>query len=233
MIGIYKITNKINKKCYIGKSNNIKRRFSEHKCIYHETNKCLKKAYLKYGKENFDYEILEECSLEELNEKEMYWISKLKPEYNLTFGGDGATGHKLSSETIEKLRVCGKQTWNNLPEEKKKQIIENNLKTKKGHFVSESTKEKLRQCNLGKKQTKATIDKRKITMIKKKINGYVQTNETHKKKIICLETKEIYQSVKDAGQALNVTPSCISGVLKGRYKTCKNKHFEYYQDNKV
>ena len=70
-------------------------------------------------------------------------------------------------------------------------------------------------------------------MIKKKINGYVQTNETHKKKIICLETKEIYQSVKDAGQALNVTPSCISGVLKGRYKTCKNKHFEYYQDNKV
>lgn len=77
--GIYKITNKINGKVYIGQSINIEQRWREHKSRYlsideKEYNKPLYNAIRKYGLQNFEFFIIEECSQEQLNEKEIYWI---------------------------------------------------------------------------------------------------------------------------------------------------------------
>ena len=226
MIGIYKITNKINGKSYIGQSNNIKRRFKEHKRIAKETNKSLKQAYKKYGAENFEYTILEKCELERLDEREIYYIKKLKPEYNRTTGGRGSANHIVTDETKKILKEKGKEFWNRLTDEQKENIIQNNLKGQpKGHKVSKETREKLRQCNLGKKQSKETIEKRKQTFIEKKKNGYIQTNESHKKPIRCIETGEQFGSVKEAIEKYNLTT--LVGHLKGKYKSCKGKHYEY------
>ena len=90
--GIYKFTNKINGKIYIGQSVNIDRRITEHFCRHDGTPFHL--ALEKYGKENFIIEILEECKPEELNEKEKYYISLYNSEnkqigYNRTCGGEG------------------------------------------------------------------------------------------------------------------------------------------------
>ena len=60
MIGIYKITKIKNGKSYIGQSNDIKRRFSEHKS---KTDIPIEIAIQKYGEKAFSCEILEECSL--------------------------------------------------------------------------------------------------------------------------------------------------------------------------
>ena len=87
MIGIYKITNKINQHCYIGQSRNIEKRWANH--IYYEKEKAeypLYRAFRKYGIENFSFEVLEECSISELNEKEQYYIKLYKPDYNQTIG---------------------------------------------------------------------------------------------------------------------------------------------------
>lgn len=70
--GIYKITNLINGKCYIGQSVHIKRRWTEH-CLP-STKSVISSAIKKYGKENFSFEIIEECSIEELSSKEEYYI---------------------------------------------------------------------------------------------------------------------------------------------------------------
>ena len=77
--GIYKITNLINNKCYIGQSVNIENRWQHHRSASRcETNECynypLQKAMRKYGLENFSFEILEECKVEELDQKEKYYI---------------------------------------------------------------------------------------------------------------------------------------------------------------
>ena len=230
MIGIYKITNKINNKIYIGQSNDLKRRKNEHRCIEHETNKSLKKAYIKYGLENFGFEVLEECKLQELNDKEKYWIELLKPQYNRTSGGDGSPNHKVSEETRKLLKQKGKEFWNNLNEETKQKIINQNLKGPAiGHKVSKETRKKLREANLGKVQSKETIEKRKQTIINKKKNGYIQTNKNHRKKVICIETGEIFNSLKDAQDKYNLSTLCRH--LKGKYKTCKGKHYKYYQEN--
>ena len=78
MIGIYKITNQVNGKVYIGQSVNIKKRWTDH--IYyakHEKNKTsrLYLAIRKHGLDNFKFEVLEECSQELLDEREIYWIT--------------------------------------------------------------------------------------------------------------------------------------------------------------
>lgn len=77
MIGIYKITNLINRKCYIGQSIHIERRWQEH--LAPSANSIIATAIKKYGKENFTFEILEEISQEELSlldELEMLYIQQ-------------------------------------------------------------------------------------------------------------------------------------------------------------
>jgi group I intron endonuclease len=103
-IGIYKITNP-NGKVYIGQSNNIERRFEEHKNIKFSNQIKLKNSILKYGLENHTFEILEECDMSIIDEREIYWISFLKCVelgLNLTYGGEGG---KLSPESELKKRI--------------------------------------------------------------------------------------------------------------------------------
>lgn len=96
MIGIYKITNKINGNSYIGLSVDIKRRWKAHYQRYKditnkEYEKVLYKAFRKYGIENFEFSIIEECSAEELRAKEKYWIQyydTFNNGYNSTEGGE-------------------------------------------------------------------------------------------------------------------------------------------------
>ena len=79
MIGIYCIKNKISGKVYIGSSNNIERRFRRHRTELNtktHSNKYLERAYEKYGKDNFEFIILEECNLQELVQREILYIKK-------------------------------------------------------------------------------------------------------------------------------------------------------------
>lgn len=85
---IYKISNDINDKIYIGQTNNVKRRFTEH-CQKNE-NSIIHKAIVKYGKEHFKIEIL--GYFENYNEKEEYYIkffnSIIPNGYNVLPGGN-------------------------------------------------------------------------------------------------------------------------------------------------
>ena len=94
--GIYCITNKINNKKYIGQSKNIYKRWKQHKNkIKSNDNNYLYNAIRLYGLENFSFEIIEECSIDELNEREIYYINyfdSYNNGYNSTYGGDGSSG---------------------------------------------------------------------------------------------------------------------------------------------
>ena len=94
--GIYKIANKINGKVYIGQSQDIYARWYEHKrASKKRAEYALYAAFNKYGFDNFSFEILEKCSLEELGEKEIAYIAKFHSYvndeqangYNMTIGG--------------------------------------------------------------------------------------------------------------------------------------------------
>lgn len=112
MIGIYKIVNKINNKVYVGQAVDIKRRLSEHKSYsfnpnHNSYNYAIHRAIRKYGIENFSFEIIEECSIEQLDEREKYWIKQLNSQqlgYNMTEGGDTTANHwdrEINQYTLE------------------------------------------------------------------------------------------------------------------------------------
>lgn len=108
---IYKITNKVNGKIYIGlTSNTIKSRFSCHIRDSKTAKKGIDAAIRKYGKENFIVEEIDTAhTIEELNSKEQYWIAfynstNNKIGYNQTLGGGGSTGYHHDEETKYK---CG------------------------------------------------------------------------------------------------------------------------------
>lgn len=93
--GIYTITNNINGKQYVGLSKDCHKRWQDHYSKSYtcekEKNKALYMAMRKYGRENFSFQIIEECPIEDLPEREKYWIKKLNTYntgYNETYGGE-------------------------------------------------------------------------------------------------------------------------------------------------
>lgn len=83
MIGIYMIKCKVNNKVYIGSSKNIEKRWYLHK---HTTQKLQQHNEIysdakKYGWENFDFTVLEECNIENIKEREIYWIIYYNSDY--------------------------------------------------------------------------------------------------------------------------------------------------------
>ena len=91
---IYKITNLINQKAYIGKTvNSISERWEEHKRDCKRfSDRPLYRAFNKYGIDNFKVELVEEVDIKDLSEREIYWIGyyhTYTEGYNATLGGDG------------------------------------------------------------------------------------------------------------------------------------------------
>lgn len=228
MKGIYLITNNINGNQYVGLSNNIDRRFMEHKSPKNIANKktTLAKAFRKYNIDNFSFEILEIVnSINDLAEKEIYWIKKLKPKYNMNFGGLGNKGHKLSDETKSILRLCGKLQWENKTDEEKEKIICNFKKPAFGRKLSLETKLKLRIANLGKKQSEKSKNKRS-----KKNKISLLGNNNGNKKVICFRNNRLidtFNSIKDAADFYNIHPSNITKVLKGVQKSAAGCFWKY------
>lgn len=113
MVGIYKITNTINGKVYIGQSKNISQRWRIHRYrAFNESSKDYEKplyrAIRKYGLLAFNFEIIEECLIEDLNAKEKFWIEFLDSTnplkgYNLTKGGESGFPIKLSQDQVNQI----------------------------------------------------------------------------------------------------------------------------------
>lgn len=88
---IYKVTNKVNGKSYIGQTRyTLEFRWRQH--LHKKDNVYFHNAIKKYGAENFSLEVLEECDVDKLNSREIFYIAKyntFEEGYNLTIGGDG------------------------------------------------------------------------------------------------------------------------------------------------
>lgn len=136
MVGIYKITNTLNNKCYIGQSIDIETRWKQHAYnatheIKKEKGRKLYEAFHSFNLENFVFEIIEECEMiqKTLNERERYWISyynSYEDGYNMTRGGQGEDSwiynpaiicqlwdEGYSTKEIQEIVGCGKSTVNN------------------------------------------------------------------------------------------------------------------------
>lgn len=117
--GIYKITAKHNGKIYIGQSVDIYNRWKSHwKQVNRGDSDYLHNAMRKYGKDGFIFEIIEECSLDVINEREKFWIKfydSYNTGYNLTLGGEGIKGKIYTEDERENLRKISEELNKNRP----------------------------------------------------------------------------------------------------------------------
>jgi len=126
MIGIYRIKNLVNNKCYYGSSKNIEKRCLRHK---NELNKkthincVLQRAWDKYGEDNFLFEVVEECDSNILLEVEQKYLDT-NPDYNIgikSSGGDNLSRNPNKDEIIKKMTNSVKKRYDSMTEEEKKE----------------------------------------------------------------------------------------------------------------
>ena len=110
--GVYKITNMVNGKFYIGSSNNIYNRWCQHKNSLNEGthgNTHLQNAWNKYEEQNFKFEIIEECAPEMQFEREQFYLNKLNPfddnGYNIV--RQISKEHMSDHYMTKKCEMCG------------------------------------------------------------------------------------------------------------------------------
>ena len=192
MIGfIYKITNNLNNKCYIGQTiQNVKERFYQHcanKTGEKVLNMAIHRAILKYGKHNFKLEVIEEVEQELLNEREIYWINyynSYNNGYNSTIGGQSFINKPkdLDYETIiieynsgKSLRSIGSK-FNVDKRTIKDLLIRHNitLRTTRSYKLSQEDRENLIKDFKSGLSRKEIIEKWSISKsyLSQLINGY-------------------------------------------------------------
>ena len=220
-VGVYQIRNTVNGRIYVGSSLDIAARWREHKYdlrMNKHRNHHLQNAYNKYGKEAFVYEVLEILESKESQfEREQYWID-LKEACNKK------KGYNIQSEVLvvpklTKKVVCleTKEVFNSLEE----------AGNAKGIFSGSIS------CCCNKRKLKQTggyhwrFYDEYINMSEEDIEKVLYNKW---KRIICLETGEIFRSYHETGIKKVTIQSCCSQTAKGNITPCFGKHYLYKED---
>lgn len=201
---IYKVTNIINSKVYIGRTvGTLRYRYRKHLYDIKHRNSCplLYNAIRKYGMINFNWETIDVAnSVNELNEKEKYYIKLYNSNnkdngYNLTEGGDGTDGYKHTEECKYNMSKIKKRQLNN---NKYKQKIKENL-----NKYHNSRKYKLERINVILKKYN-----------KKKENKILSIQRIEKKKLL---TKERINNI-----TTRTCPNCGKEIKYSNYYNMKD-----------
>ncbi len=209
---IYKITNNLNNKIYVGQTiNDVQVRFEEH-CRPSKNKTLIDRAINKYGRENFTVEtICETDSIDKLNELEIHYIAKLdsmNPEvgYNLCIGGGNTKGYRHRESSKRKMS------------ESRMGIFAGEKNPFYGKHHTEETKKRLSEIHKGKP----------LSALHRK---HLSETNPRKHKIICTTTGEHFNSLKEAADKYNLKSTHISRVCRGKRKSCGGYKFIY--DNTV
>lgn len=199
---IYKITNNVNGKVYIGQTvRTLKERIGEH---LRHNNLLVQKAIHKYGVDNFKFKVIDKAkNIDELNKKEMKWIgfyNCLVPfGYNQCIGGDNTIGFHHREESKQAMSIKKSEMY----------LGENNPFFGKTHSEEQRLK-------WSKERKGRNLDKAREASIK-----------TIQRKVLNVETGEIFNSVKEAALKYNLKSTHITRVCRGKRKHTGGFEWKY------
>ncbi len=209
---LYMARNKVNDKFYIGiTSQKLRDRKYRHiSDTLKGSNFYFHRALRKYGDENFIWtKICELPTYAEGLEMEKHLIKEMNPAYNTTKGGEGCLGIKKSEETKKKLSIA--HTGKKVSEETKRKLSEIN-KGKPGYWLGKKVPFKKRKEGTGENISKGLMN---------------PDSKLNRKKVICLDTGEIFPSVAEAGRKLNLVWTSIAEVCRKQRNNLFGKVYRY------
>ena len=241
---VYMHTNKENGKVYIGQtSQSINQRWRNGKG--YTNNIAFYRAIQKYGWDNFDHKIIannltkEEADKFEIDMISFYDSNNPDKGYNLTIGGGGTNGYRLTEEQRNKISEL--QKGRILTDEWKLHIGES-LKGEKspwyGKAFSEEHRQNLSESHkgqvssygmLGKKHSEETKRKMSESKANHKVSDEtrMKIGESNSKKVRCIETGLVYSGLPEASRDTGCPKSGISMCCNGKQKSSKGYHWEY------
>ena len=219
---IYKITNTVNGRIYIGQTiKTLAHRWSQHTTSI--KNCPLYNAFRRYGRDKFKMEaICSALSPEYLNELEQYFIKFydcMAPKgYNLTSGGDSAYTRSEHSRDRQRQAMLG-HTVSDETKAKISATLMGREGVRRGAVLSEETRQKISAAQVGKKAGEET----KARMRASHAGGRAY----NAKKVQCVETGTVYGSTGEAARALGLQQTSISAVCLGNRKSTGGLHFRF------
>lgn len=239
MYTIYRYTNTVNGKIYIGQTRSTLEHRANKGRGYVES-RYFWNAIQKYGWDAFEPDVLIQVeTAEEANELEKYYIKTMNSRdpnvgYNIEEGGKN---HEPSEEWREAISRSAKERY--------KDKTKNPMYGKKH---SQETLQKMRDKKIGEsnpmygrhwteKQYEAVKHRKKPTFTDEwrehaTANILRVVEERVKKPVRCIEDDMLFGTVSEAAKYYGVNVSTLSGHMHGYAKTCRNKHFEYVNKNK-
>lgn len=233
MTGIYGIKNKQNNKWYVGQAVDIEKRWRDHRKSsrqYTSAGLKLQQAFAKYGHDEFEWVVLEECAPCDLDEREVFWIAQknsFKSGYNMTLGGGGRRGYELSQETRAKIGAAnrGANNWlygKSLPQETREKIAKANKGKRTGQKASDETRQKQSRARKGQKFTaehRAAIS--------------AATRNKKTKPVRCIDTGMEYPGMQEAERQTGISATCICRCCKGQKQHAGGMRWEYIEKTNI
>ena len=187
--GIYKITNTVTGKFYIGSAVNIKIRWANHRSklgANKHVNRHLQNSWNKHGEDSFTFEVLECCEKERLIEREQFYIDNEKPAYNILPTAGSPLGVKHTDESKRKISEAHKGVP--FSEEHKRKLSEAKMGNQNclGVKHTDETKRKISEAKMGNRLGVKLTDETKRKMSEAKMGnqyrlGVKNTDETKRK----------------------------------------------------
>lgn len=225
MLGIYAITHTPTGRRYIGQSVRIEIRFREHRKALQRNkhyNAKLQRAWNVYGGGEFQFSVVEECVADNLVEREQFYIDQ-GAWFNLSLYAEAPMRGKLhTTETRAKMS----KAWETRDRHQNKGVAcTEEAKAKistalKGKSLSAATKAKMSAVRKGKKAPDGVG--RKISAGK-----LGRANVKARKPVRCVETGQVFESVKAAAEHFSGDGGHLSKHLKKRTPTFRGHTFEY------
>jgi len=213
MVGIYKITNPTGK-IYIGQSVDIEKRFYRYRILSKniQLQVILYRSFLKYGVDNHEFEIIEECNVDSLNEKERYY----QDLYNVI------NGNGLNCVLTKTNNKSGKVCSETLIRMSKAQIGNNNWL---GRTHSQESKDKMSESKKGKRFSKEVNLKkgRKGRISNRK--GIISKDNPKSVRVVQITKDGLFvknwDCLMDIKRELNYHIGNVSSCMSGKLNTYK------------
>jgi len=212
---VYMAINKLNGASYIGAT----QKGTEGRASVHLTTaRCVEskdqhfyRAVRKYGEENFKFITIKECQdYWDALESERAYIALFKPRYNMTDGGGGIKGHKMSAESRAKMSAAKK----------------GKLGTWSDHLQTEHAKKRTLEALRSRKGTKRTGKG-----LEASLKGARAMAEARRKPVMELTSGNVYASVTEAAKANNLVDITVTALCRSGRTSMRGLKFKYMAKN--